>query len=160
MSNGTVLWNLEHASSGSTRAIARLVRRITGAGALVLLMLLASTDRAEAQCRDCGEPYAGWMNGVPYVRFNCDEVAYPAALGCVNTAKSRGGYIETECRTFGVCRRGQGTMRVHTHGDLWAWTEVAPALAPRCAPSSHHLEGDTPNSAPVSVPRVTLVENE
>ena len=135
MSNGTVLWNLEHASSGSTRAIARLVRRMAGAGALVLLMLVASTDRAEAQCWECGSEVWKWNGTDWYVSdIPCWDGPNGFARRCVQEKRWRGRSegMEVTCRTEGMCRQGQAALRIGAAADLWAWSDSGSLKAPPC----------------------------
>ena len=133
MSNGTVLWNLGHASSGSTRAIARLVRRIVGAGALVLLMLLASTDRAEAQCVYCAfeDVKVVWDGTNEIVSIPCKDGGYARTCRHTRRIASR-WHIEVDCEEQGTCRRGFAKLQIHPAAGSWAWSDTGSVKALQC----------------------------
>ena len=158
MSNGTVSWNREHASSVSTRAIARLVRRITGAGALVLLILLASTDRAEAQCVYCGQSES-YMEGSTHIeKVKCETGGY--ARICATRRVRQGRSIVELCEERGQCRRGEVRYRLNSTIESWAWSETRSVKAPPCSDSPTVPQMEANPYAPKVQSRLTVTAND
>jgi hypothetical protein len=132
---------------------ARLVRHMLVAAPLALVMLFAITDRAEAQCWECGSEVWKWNGTDWYVSdIPCWDGPNGFARRCVQEKRWRGRSegMEVTCRTEGMCREQQAALRVIPATDLWAWSDSGSVKAPPCGGSPV----DAPKQMHTSIQRV------